>query len=146
MITHKSIEAYNEYLVNRHESVNIIDYVKTVNEIKCKIDIKFIDEFIELVNSDDFCIHHDMLIKYGVITKNILTTTKIKRMLDQYDLKFNIDYKTTNIGCFNISAGRGNKNEYILTPHAFKICLIRSRNTKIYMHYSCPFNKWFNFR
>ena len=135
MVTHKSIEAYNEYLVNRHENVNIIDYVKTVNEIKYKIDIKFIDEFIELVNSDDFCIHHDMLIKYGVITKNTATATSIKRILEQYDLKINVDYKTCNVACFNISAGRGNKNEYILTSQAFKICLIRSKNTKIYMHY-----------
>ena len=134
MIIHTSIEVYNEYLVNLQENVNIIEYVKTVNKIKYKIDIDFIDEFIELVNSDDFCIYHDMLFKYGVITENI-STTNIKRVLDQYELKINIDYKTNNNVCFNKSAGRGNKNEYILTPHAFKICLIRSRNTKKYMHY-----------
>ena len=39
-----------------------------MNEIKYNIDIDFIDEFIKLVNSDDFYIHHDMLIRYGVIT------------------------------------------------------------------------------
>ena len=133
MMTYTTIESYNEYLVNYQENINIIDYVKKVNEIKFNIDIKFIDEFIELVNNDDFCIHHDMLFKYGVITETT-ATTNVKRILDQYDLKINIDYKPNNNVGF-INGGRGKKNEYILTPHAFKICLIRSRNTKIYMHY-----------
>ena len=134
MVTYTTIESYNEHLVNRQENINIIDYVKKVNEIKYNIDIKFIDEFIELVNSDDFCIHHDMLFKYGVISESD-TTSNVKRTLDQYELKVNVDYKPDINVRFNISGGRGNKNIYILTSHAFKICLIRSRNTKIYMYY-----------
>ena len=102
-----------------------------MNEIKYNIDIKF----IELVNSDDFCIHHDMLIRCDVITETSVTTGKIKRILDQYNLKINIDYKLSNVGQFNASTERGNKNEYILKPYAFKVCLIRSINTKIYIHY-----------
>ena len=50
-------------------------------------------------------------------------------------MKIDIDYKLPNVVGFNISAGRGNKNEYNLTSQAFKVCLIRSKNTKKYMHY-----------
>lgn len=51
---------------NSKTIITIIDYVKAVNRLKYKIDIDFIDEFIELVNKDECCIHHNMLQKYGV--------------------------------------------------------------------------------
>ena len=47
-----------------------LQVIKEINNIKYKIDISFINEFIELVNKDECCIHHDMLVKYGIITMN----------------------------------------------------------------------------
>ena len=49
-MTYKSIEEYNTYLI--YNQVNVIDFVKEINNIKYNIDISFIDEFIELVSKD----------------------------------------------------------------------------------------------
>jgi hypothetical protein len=56
-----TIKEYNTYLINNQVNINIIDYVKEVNKIKYKIDIDFIDEFIELVSKNECCISHNML-------------------------------------------------------------------------------------
>ena len=61
------MKKYNNNLVNSKTIITIIEYVKAVNRLKYKIDIDFIDEFIELVNKDECCIHHNMLQKYGVL-------------------------------------------------------------------------------
>jgi hypothetical protein len=61
------LKKYNNNLVNSKTIITIIEYVKAVNRLKYKIDIDFIDEFIELVNKDECCIHHNMLQKYGVL-------------------------------------------------------------------------------
>jgi hypothetical protein len=61
------IQEYNSNLIENQITINIIDYVKEVNKLSYNIDISFIDEFIELVDKNDFCIHHDMLVKYGIL-------------------------------------------------------------------------------
>ena len=127
-----SIEEYNQKLVNDRINISIIDYVKAVNDMQYKIDISFIDELLELVNRDDCCIHHEMLIKYGVITAN--TSGHIKRTLDQHEFIENKDYKLSDIGQFSLG-GRGNTNDYYLHPDTFKFCLMRAKNTKKYARY-----------
>jgi hypothetical protein len=134
MTEHKTIEEFNQYLIDNKFNPNIIEYVKELNKIKYKIDISFIDEFIELVNKDDFCIHHDMLQKYGVITLK-KGTTDIKRLFEQYELIENEDYRLRNIAEPVKQGGYITKNEYHLHPRAFKICLMRSRNEKKYARY-----------
>jgi hypothetical protein len=78
MSSYSAINNYNTYLVENQLNINIIDYVKEINKLnitKKKIDISFIDEFIELVSKEiklsfyyfiDCCIHHDILQKYGI--------------------------------------------------------------------------------
>ena len=47
-MSYSKIEEYNTSLVNSEIPINIIDYVKKVNELECKIsDISFIDDFIK---------------------------------------------------------------------------------------------------
>ena len=66
-MSYLKIEEYNISLVNSEIPINIIDYVKKVNELECKINnISFIDDFIKLVDRKDLCIHHSMLQTYGV--------------------------------------------------------------------------------
>jgi phage anti-repressor protein len=128
------IDKYNNNLVSSKTIINIIDYVKAINKLKYNIDINFIDEFIELVNKDECCIHHNMLQKYNILNlKN--GSTNIKRILDQYEFIENEDFKLLKVEEFNSNGGRGNKNEYYLHPRAFKICLMRSLKTKIYAKY-----------
>ena len=73
---------FNNDLIESKKVINIIDYVKEINKISYKIDIDFIDEFIELVEKDECCIHHKLLQKYDIITLN-RGSTDIKRMLEQ---------------------------------------------------------------
>jgi predicted small secreted protein len=86
----ESINDYNKYLVDNYSKINILEYVKEVNKRMYNIDISFIDEFLDLVEKDDFCIPHTMLIKYGVITTN--DSNHIQRILDQYEFIQNKDY------------------------------------------------------
>ena len=60
MASYKTIEAYNNYLVENQININIIEYVKEVNKIEYKIELNFIDDFIELVSKKEYWIHHDM--------------------------------------------------------------------------------------
>ena len=59
------MEKFNNQLLEEQRTINIIDYVKEVNNLYYKIDISFIDEFINLVSKDECCIYHDKLQKYA---------------------------------------------------------------------------------
>ena len=65
-----SIEEYNDYLIKNKINVTILEYVNDINDIKYNIDIDFIDELLELVIKDECCIHHNMLVKYGMLSLN----------------------------------------------------------------------------
>jgi hypothetical protein len=134
MSSYTTINEYNTYLVENQVNINIIDYVKEVNKLEYNINIKFIDEFIELVSKDDCCIHHIMLQNYGIIS---LTsgTTDIKRLLKQNKFIENKDFELRNVAELRSQGGISNKNEYYLHPDAFKICLMRSFKTREYAIY-----------
>ena len=128
-MNYTTIDEYNNYLIENQININIIDYVKKVNTIEFKINIDFINDFIELVNKKECCIPHNMLEKYGVLklTKGIV---HIKELLEQYEFKNNIDYLLLEVRDQLVSS-----TKYLLHPRAFKICLMRSINTKIYANY-----------
>jgi len=128
------IEKFNNQSLEEQRTINIIDYVKEVNNLYYKIDISFIDEFINLFSKDECCIYHDKLQKYGIL-KIYNGTTNIKRLLiDQNLFQENIDFRVNNIVISN-SGDCTHKIEYYLHPRAFKICLIRSKKTKKYAKY-----------
>ena len=84
-----------------------------------------------MVESDDFCIHHDMLYLYGVLSE--CTTYDVKRLLEQYQFEEGEDYITNR----NVAAAHqgGSINNYFLKPDTFKMCLIRSLKTRKYTRY-----------
>ena len=125
-------EKFNNKLIEEQRIINIIDYVKEINNLYYKIDIDFIDEFIELVSKNECCIHHNMLKKYGILTLNG-TTNNIKKLLEQYDLEENKDFQLQTQTSHN--GGRGHKINYYLHPRALEICLMRAKNTKKYTKY-----------
>jgi hypothetical protein len=131
---YKTIEEYNTYLIDNQININIIDYVKEVNKFEFKIDINFIDEFIELVSKNECCIHHDMIQKYGILTLK-KGTTDIKNLINQNNFEENKDYNLRNVSEVRKNRGSVIKNEYYFHPRAFKICLMRSLKTKIYANY-----------
>jgi hypothetical protein len=133
MIGYTNVNEYINYLIENKVNVNIIDFVKEINKLKYNIDISFIDEFIELVSKDECCIHHSMLVKYGILTLK-KGTTDINRLLEQNNFIDN-DYQICHVAELRPQGGTSIKNEYYLHPRAFKICLIRSKNTKKYANY-----------
>ena len=127
-----TIEEYNNTLVKNKTDITIIKYVKKINKLTFKIDISFINDFIELVDLDTCCIHHSMLQKYKV--SNLTSGTKeVIVIMEQYGFINGKDYKLGNIPEFN--GGRGNKNNYYLHPDTFKICCQRAKNTLVYAKY-----------
>ena len=59
-------EKYIRTLLVQNPKINIIDFAKQYNLLTKNIDVSFIDKFLSMVESDDFCIHHGMLYMYGV--------------------------------------------------------------------------------
>ena len=59
-------ENYIRTLLVQNPKINIIDFAKQYNLLTKNIDVSFIDKFLAMVESDDFCIHHNMLYMYGV--------------------------------------------------------------------------------
>ena len=70
MSSKMQIQTFNQKLVDDDFNINIIDYVKLINNESYHIDISFIDDFVELVCDDKCCIHHNMLYKYGVLSEH----------------------------------------------------------------------------
>ena len=128
-----SIEEYNDYLVKNKIVVPILEYVKDVNDITYNIEIDFIEELLDLVIKDECCIHHNMLVKYGVLSLKS-GTTDIKNLIKQYDFNSQ-DFRLRNVSESASKGGCTHKNEYYFHPDAFKICLMRSLKTKKYARY-----------
>ena len=126
MTTQTMINDLNVSLVNEQPDITIANYVKQLSKNIFNIDISFIDDFIELVDNDDYIIHHDMLDKYDVL--KITDTSHVKRLLQQHDFEDGVEY----ISRPTLSGGQIN---YFLKPKCFKIILIRSRNTKKFAEY-----------
>jgi len=132
MSSEMQIQNFNQKLIEENIDINIIDYVKLLNDQFYNIDISFINDFISLVGKNECCIHHDMLEKYGVLT---LTggTTNVKRIIDQNVLKvgdcplYNVVDRDKN--------DQAHKINYFLHPRLFKFILIRSKNNTVYAEY-----------
>lgn len=132
METITSVEEYNNYLIKNKMILTIVEYVQDINEIIYNIDIDFIDELLELVIKDECCIHHNMLVKYGIVSLKS-GTTDIKRLIEQYEFN-DQDCLLRNVA-EQLKSGTKYKNEYYFHPDAFKLCLMRSLKTKKYAKY-----------
>jgi hypothetical protein len=93
------------------------------------IDISFMDEFLELSsqeNENQFVVHHEMLIKYGVATSN--RSSAIKDRLESLGLVEAEDYLLQDIlQQKKQGSGGSNKKIYYLTPEAFFLSLQRAK-------------------
>ena len=127
-----SIQEFNQMLVEDGSDITIVDYIKEINDRFYNIDIDFIDDFIELVDKDECCISHKMLVKYGVLSFTG-GSHDIKTILVKNNLIENIDYLIR----INSDRKLNPKSEisYLLHPKAFKKILIRSRNTDKFADY-----------
>ena len=141
-----SIIEYNSKLINNMSNINLTDYFKEVHNIFYKdINIIFMDYFLEICNKDDeFIIDHSKLKKYKIITSG--RSNDIKECLNRLELIENVDFIVRVIPQQqDITKGIKNVKEYMLTPYAFKLCLIRSKNTKVYANYYLLLEKVFKY-
>ena len=132
-----TIEEFNTNLANKLIKYDLNVYFNTIHSKYYKnVDISFMDYFLSLIpKKNEFCVDHIKLQEYGVIN-NIDTSSKILRSLEQFNLEENVDYLLSNVGQQS-ETSRGIKyaKEYKLTPYAFKMCLIRAKNSKAYTNY-----------
>ena len=130
----KAIE-YNDYLIDNDIDYTLEEYLNDANEKFYKYDISFMKEFMDLVNRVDFCIHHEYLIKYGIVDVKKKDSGKILQNLKARNLNEGEDYLVTKVSDLRKQGGTSTKNVYMLTPDAYKKCLMGSANTKIFANY-----------
>ena len=131
--------------IAQNPKINIIDFAKQYNLLTKNIDVSFIDKFLSMVESDNFCIHHDVLYMYGVSS---LTggSGDIKKIINQNEFIEDEDY-LLRIVSEQLESGTKYKNEYYFWPRAFKICLMRSLKKRKYAEYYLFLEEviyWFN--
>ncbi len=130
----KSILEFNEYLINQKICIDLESYIETTNKGHFKCDLSFMKDFMEMVKEKGFVIRHSRLQTTGVISEKSCSTD-IKRCLDSNFLVEEVDYRVRIEAEPVPQGGFSSKNIYMLTPRAFKKCLIRSKNTQIYANY-----------
>lgn len=134
-----NIRTYNQQLIDEKKNPSIVEYVKALNDKFYHIDISFIDDFLKLVGINECIIPHMMLEKYGVLTifdikTNTEKTRQVARLLEkQLQLPNNL-YHMSKVA-HQLPSGKKYKNEYLLSPYAFKLCLMRSQKTIKYANY-----------
>jgi hypothetical protein len=136
----KSIIEFNNFLIKRNINVDYNQYFKLVqSRFYPEIDISFMDYFLSLIDhSHEFIIDDIKLLEYNAIDN--LDSDTIIDMLNDNLLIENQDY-IISIDTILVP----NKKKYILTPEAFKLCLMRTENTDKYLKYFLLHDKCFHY-
>ncbi len=123
MSQYTNINEFNIYLSNNLTNLKLNEYFKEIHaKFYINIDISFMDYFLDLTkNESEFIVEHQKLKEYGVLT-NVDSSEKIKRSLERLFLIENEDYQVSQVGQPVKQGGFSVKNEYKLTPYAFKLC------------------------
>lgn len=133
--TFNTINDFNTFLINNKRNINLKDYIKEIHsKFYPELDISFQDYLSELKeHKNEFIVDYNKLYKYGVIN----TTKNIKKSLKKLFLIENEDYKVikTQVVLNKLCNHTIIKKEYKLTPSAFKLCLMRAKNTTKYADY-----------
>jgi hypothetical protein len=130
-----TITEFNTYLSDKLRNVKLNEYFSLIqSQFYSNLDISFMDYFLELCNNEnEFIVEHIKLQEYRVI--NNLKSSNIKDCLDKSDLIENEDFRVLDVQQSVKQGGFSTKKEYKLTPYAFKLCLILSKNSKEYAKY-----------
>jgi len=133
-----TIQEFNIYLSAKLRNVKLNEYFTLIqSQFYPELDISFMDYFLELCDHEnEFIVEHIKLQEYGVLT-NVTKSNNIKKSLERLFLIENEDYLLLQVEQQDSKKKHGGNNakEYKLTPYAFKLCLIRSQNSKEYAKY-----------
>ena len=114
-------------LVDSKTKITMKDFFKTIHsKFYPKQDISFMEYFLELTeNEGEFIVHHEKLVEYGIMSSK--QSWAVKQKLDALELVEDEEYRLQDILELRPQGGTSTKNVYMLTPEAFKTCLMRSR-------------------
>lgn len=143
------INEFDSYLINDSidlstEPVNvpIIEYMNNIrNKYYPDMDISFMEFFMSMVK-DKRSINADKLAEYGVLSiksnRDSLDSTNIRELLDRLHLINGKDYTLRQKFLAQLSEtsyGIKYSDVYLLSPKAFKRCLLSSQNENKYVTY-----------
>lgn len=132
------IKEFIQYNVDNLIKLDMKEFFNHIHDNYYKdIDITFMNYFLELCDHEnEFYVEHDKLKEYGVMT-NIDRSNDINKRLQSLNLKKDIDYSLLRNVSQQSKSSRGIKytNKYMITPEAFKLALIRSKNEQKYSEY-----------
>jgi hypothetical protein len=119
---------WNVELVSSGTAISLADYIREASALSgFSEEPAFAQEILPLLASDNICIPHTLLVKYGVLSKDRFSAFETARIIGYYGFREGCDYTTRKVK----SGGRGRPaKSYYLHPDAFELCLIRARNTR----------------
>jgi len=120
-------QEYIQSLVQNEIKLSLEEFFKDIHsKFYFNYDISFMKYFLELTEHEGkFVVHHEKLIEYGIVTSKRSST--IKEKLDSLELVENIDYNLQDVLQVRKNRGSVITNVYMLTPEAFKTCLMRAQ-------------------
>ncbi len=119
---------YIQNLIETEEKLSLEDFFKNIHQkFYSNYDISFMKYFLELTAQEgEFVVHHEKLIEYGVMTSG--RSNDVNKKLNALELIENEDYsEVLRDVSQNLSFGGRPKKVYMLTPEAFKKCLMRAQ-------------------
>ena len=137
-----TIQEYIQNLIQNEIKLSLEKFFKDIHKrFYPNQDISFMSYFLELTTHEgEFVVHHEKLIEYGVMTTK--NSARVKDKLNALELIENEDYRLEDILQPVPQGGYSTKKVYMLTPEAFKTCLMRARryphqtiDPKIYSKY-----------
>ncbi len=140
----ETIAEYNDSLITNLQKISLEEYFKAIHaQFHPDQDISFMEYFLELCTHapEEFVVNHTKLRKYGVITSS--QSADVYRAMNQFDLENDVDYRVRNVAEPVAQGGFSTKKVYILTQSAFKLCLMRAKNTKVFAKYYILLEKVF---
>ena len=120
-------QQFIQTLIETGEKLSLEDFFKKIHKkFYPNYDISFMKYFLELTeNEGELCVHHEKLIEYGIMSSKQSSNVKVK--LDAVGLVEEEDYRLIDIYEPVPQGGYSTKKVYMLTPEAFKTCLLRAR-------------------
>ena len=121
------------------DNYTLIDFIRYIQrKYYPDIDISFMDTFMNMLETEDHIISSDELAKYGILSiksdRNNLDSGHVKRFLETKKLVETIHFKVQQVQEIYPS-GSQPRDVYMLTPYAFKTCLIHSTKQPKYKDY-----------
>ncbi len=124
--TFSRAKKYATSIGERLTDISLSEFIEDIcNFLYINIDISFKDYFLEIIeDEEEFVIHHSKLLDYGIMIST--RSSSVLSKLQALDMVETEDYVMHTI-CERGKSGAQKRNIYMLTPEAFKMCLIRSR-------------------